>query len=464
MKIFFCGIGGSGMSGLARYYSSSVENTVLGSDSYKTHITNALEKEGIKIYTSQAAENITEDIDLFIYSEAIDDEHIEKKTAIEKKILCKKYAEALGDITKNHYTIAVAGTHGKSSTTAMLATLLKDAGREVTAIVGANIHGWGGKNFLRANEGASDGMPTKNYLIIEACEYRDSFLHYNVNGIVLTSLEPDHLDYFKTEEKYYEAFQKFLSLLPSFGFFVSYLEGENIMKVLPPNFHPRKFAAEDEINNVPPLSILGDFQRKNASLVLAAADALKIDTDIAKKSLHSFSGLSRRFELKGEKKGILVFDDYAHHPTAITSLLSSAREYIKQHHRKKLWIVFQPHQFSRTADFLEPLTKSFMEADDIIIPNIYASRDSDEDKARISASELVQLIENVVTSAEKKQSNVWGRGNRKRGEVFYKKRVRYTKNFENTLEILKDEAYEGDVILFVGAGNITELSEKFLQS
>lgn len=462
MKVFFCGVGGSGMSGLARYFLSE-GCQVFGSDMIESYITSDLQKEGL-IFLSPSSENITENIDLFIRTEAISNTHSEFLKAQELNIPCKKYAEALGDITKEYYTIAVAGTHGKSSTTAMVATMLKDAGKEVVSIVGANIHDWGNKNFLSANKGASDGMPTKKYLVIESCEYRESFLHYNVNGIVLTTLEVDHLDYFKTEEAYFNAFQRFLIKLPSFGFFVSYLESANVRKVLPPNFHPRKFSAEEEVSQVPSLKVLGGFQRTNAALVLATAQALKIDEEIAKKSLSEFSGLSRRFEKKGEKNGILVFDDYAHHPTAITSLLSSAREYVKQYNKKKIWIVFQPHQFSRTADFLDDLSRSFMEADDILIPNIYESRDSVEDKARISADELVKRIENIVIFAEKKQSNVWGRGNRKRGEVFYKKRVRHSKTFKNTLEILNNEAYEGDVILFVGAGDISSLSERFLAS
>ncbi len=463
MKIYLCGIGGSGMSGLARYYLST-GHEVMGSDACENAITARLEKEGCTLFFPQSAENISNDIDLFILTEAIPENNPEWQQAKKMNIPCQKYSEALGEVTKNHYTIAIAGTHGKSSTTAMIATMLRDAGKEVTAIVGANIHDWNGSNFLSANKGASDGMPTKNYLVIESCEYRESFLHYDVNAIVLTNLEADHLDYFKTEEAYFQAFQKFLSKLPSFGFFVSYLEGQNILKVLPPNFHPRKFAAEDEVAHVPPLQVLGGFQRQNAALALAVAKALKIDEEEAKKSIAAFTGLSRRFEKKGEKNGVLVFDDYAHHPTAITSLLSSAREYMKQHNRKKLWVVFQPHQFSRTADFLQPLTQCFMDADDVLIPNIYESRDSETDKARISAKELTQKIEQVVIDAEKKQSNVWGRGNRKRGEVFYKKQVRYTKNFDTTLEILNNEAYQGDIILFVGAGNIAELSERFLAS
>ncbi len=463
-KIFLSGIGGSGMSALARYHIAE-GNEVFGSDISKNERTKKLEDEGVTIFYEQKAENITENnFDEFIYTEAIEKTNLEFLAAKKQNIPSKKYFEALGEISKNHYTIAVSGTHGKSSTVAMLATILRDAGNEVTALVGADIHDWGGVNFLKANVGASEGMPTKNFLVLEACEYRDSFLNIEPNSIIVTNTELDHLDYFKNEEQYFESFQKFLSKLPQFGSFISFLKGENIMKILPANFHPRKFAVEESQADVPTLQVMGNFQKLNAACALEAAKAYKVDEKVAIKSLEQFKGLARRFDIKGEKNNILVVDDYAHHPTSLKMSIHSAREYIKTNKRKKLWVIFQPHQVSRTLAFYDEFVSAFKEADEVLIPNVYEARDTASDISKFDIEQFALDIEKHITELEKKKSNVWGRGTRKRGEIFYKKQARYTKDFATTLEILDDYAYDGDVILCIGAGNIHEISQQFLDS
>lgn len=461
-KIFLCGVGGSGMSALARYFLSQGEE-VFGSDTEESQIIQSLKKEGVEVFESQSAENITQHVyDVFICSEAIEEGHPERKEAEKQGIPVKKYFEVLGELSKEYYTIAVAGTHGKSSTTAMIATILRDAGKEVTALVGANIHDWDGKNFLKANEGASEGMPTKKYLVVEACEYRESFLHIEPNGIVLTSIDLDHLDYFKTAENYFSAFKKFLSKIPQFGFFTSFLQGEHILKVLPENFHPRKFSAEEELETVPPLKLKGGFQRENAACALATMSAIKVEKETAIESLSNFSGLSRRFDMRGKREGIIVFDDYAHHPTSVKMAIHTAREFVKQSERKKLWIVFQPHQFSRTNAFYKDFITSFQEADEVLIPNIYESRDINSEKEKFDIKSFVSEIEKHMTKIERSRSNVWGRGNRKRGQVFYKKQVRHTETIEKTVDILEDYAYDGDVIVCMGAGDIYKVSDVFL--
>lgn len=462
-KIFLCGIGGSGMSALARYFLSQQEE-VFGSDTEQSKTTQALQEEGVKIFNTQSDKNISSNTyDIFVYSEAIEETHPERQEAEKKGIPIKKYFEVLGDLSKEYYTIAVAGTHGKSSTTAMIATLLRDAGKEVTALVGANVHDWDGKNFMKANQGASEGMPTKKYLVLEACEYKESFLHIEPNGIVLTSIDLDHLDYFKTEENYFSAFRTFLSKIPQFGFFASFLQGEHILKVLPENFHPRKFSAEEELETVPTLKLQGEFQRENAACALAAVSAVKVDTETAVQSLSNFSGLSRRFDLRGKRDGIIVFDDYAHHPTSVKMAIHTAREFVKQSERKKLWVVFQPHQFSRTNAFYEDFITSFQEADEVLIPNIYESRDLSSEKESFDIESFVSKIEKHMTELERSRSNVWGRGNRKRGQVFYKKQVRYTQTIENTVDILEDYAYDGDAIVCMGAGDVYKVSDLFLE-
>jgi len=452
------------MSALARYFLS--ENyEVFGSDIEDSEITDNLKKEGITFFNEQKSENITENnFDLFIYTEAIPETNPEFLAAKNKKIETKKYFEMIGEISKNYYTIAVSGSHGKSSTASMLATILRDSEKEVISIVGANIHDWGGKNFMKANEGASDGMPTKKYFVVEACEYRDSFLNIEPNSIVVTNTDPDHLDYFETEENYFASFKKFLTKLPQFGSFISFLQGENIMKILPENFHPRKYGAENSIDEVPTLQVLGSFQKLNAACAIEAAKALKISEKDAIASLEKYKGLARRFDIVAKVGNITIINDYAHHPTSLKMAIHSAREYVKANKLKKLWVVFQPHQYSRTRSFESKFITVFKEADEVLIPNIFESRDTQDDILKFDIQEFVTKIEADMTYVEKKRSNVWGRGPKKRGQIFYKKQARFTNGFENTLKILDDYAYDGDVVLVIGAGDVHKISEAFIDS
>lgn len=458
------------MSALARYFLSEGYE-VSGSDIGESAITKKLETEGITFYSEQKPENITNNnFDLFVYTEAIfqdaeqSQHHPEFDEAKKLNIKSQKYFEAIGEISKNYYTIAVSGSHGKSSTASMLATILRDSGREVISIVGANIHDWDGKNFMKSNEGASEGMPTKKYFVVEACEYRDSFLNIEPNSIVVTNTDPDHLDYFKTEENYFASFKKFLTKLPQFGSFISFLQGENIMKILPDNFHPRKYGAESSIDEVPTLQVLGSFQKLNAACAMEAAKALKISEEDAIKSLEKYKGLARRFDIVAKVENITIINDYAHHPTSLKMAIHSAREYVKTNKLKKLWVVFQPHQYARTRSFKNEFISVFKEADEVLIPNIFESRDSQDDIQKFDIQEFVSNIEADMTHIEKKRSNVWGRGPKKRGQIFYKKQARYTNGFAKTLEILDDYAYDGDVILVIGAGDVHKISEKFIAS
>ncbi len=470
-KVFLCGIGGSGMSALARYFLSE-KYEVFGSDIEDSTLTETLQQEGVTFYNEQKAENITGNtFDLFVYTEAIfqsSDQttgvHPEFDAAQEAKIETKKYFEVIGEISKQYYTIAVSGSHGKSSTASMLATILRDTGKEVISIVGAQVYDWGEKNFLRANEGASEGNPTKKYFVVESCEYRDSFLHIKPNSIIVTNIDPDHLDYFKTKENYFASFKKFLQKLPQFGSFITLLQGENIMKILPDNFHPRKYDVENSLDTVPTLQVLGNFQKLNAACAIEAAKALKIPEEDAIESLKHYKGLARRFDIVGKVNNITVINDYAHHPTSLKMAIHSAREYIQANKLKKLWVVFQPHQYSRTRDFQDEFISVFKEADEVLIPNIFQSRDSHNDITQFNIEKFVEKIEADMTEIEKKRSNVWGRGPKKRGQIFYKKQARFTNGFKNTLTILNDYAYDGDVILVIGAGDVHKLSTAFIQS
>jgi UDP-N-acetylmuramate--alanine ligase len=428
MSIYFSGIGGIGMSALARFLLSRGEK-VMGSDQSDSELLSDLEKEGIKIFRTQKAEHIPSNCTELIYSEAIPEDHPERQEAKKRGIPQLSYFRKLGKISQDFFTICVAGTHGKSTTTAMAGLALEFAGVDPTVIVGTKVFEWGNKNF---REGKSD------ILLLEACEYRESFLFLKTDIIILTNLEPEHLDYYKTSENYFAGFRKFITKLQKQGTLIADFTDETIQEISH-KYPGKEIYAHEFLEHVPELSLPGDHYKENASKVLALFTAMNLDTEKAKKSLQSFRGTWRRFEIKGEKDGVPVIDDYAHHPTEIQATLQSlSTSYPDQ----KKWVIFQPHQYSRTAEFLSEFATSFEGADEILIPNIYRVRDSESDVKKVSSEILVDAISKNIAPHQS---------------------VRYTKDFENTVQILHEETQSGDVVLTMGAGPIHEVAEEFLR-
>lgn len=427
MSTYFCGIGGIGMSALARLLLSRGEK-VLGSDQSDSPLLSELESEGARIFRTQKAEHIPSHCTELIYSEAIAEGHPERQEAKKRGIAQLSYFRKLGKISQDFLTICVAGTHGKSTTTAMAGLALEDVGMDPTVIVGTKVFEWGKKNF-RAGK--------SNILVVEACEYRESFLFLKADIVVLTNLEPDHLDYYKTAENYFAGFRKFIAKLQTTGTLIADVTDPNIQRITH-KYPGKEIYAHQYLSQVPSLALPGGHLRENASKVLALFEALGLDPQKAEKSLSRFRGTWRRFELKGEKNGRVVMDDYAHHPTEIVSTLESL---VQSYPGQKKWVVFQPHQYSRTAEFLEGFGKSFGGADEILVPNIYQVRDSKFDIARVSPEMLVAEIAQHLGDGQ---------------------RVRYTENFEKTVEILRSETMPGDVVMTMGAGPVHEVGEELL--
>ena len=410
MKIHLIGIGGIGVSALAQYYLSK-GHQVTGSDLVASEITDLLEGKGIKVTIGNFAENIQNDFDLVVHSPAVKPDNPEYKMAKDFGIKTVSYPEALGELTKEFYTIAIAGAHGKSTTTAMIGLMMTEAGLDPTVIVGTKLKEFGGSNF-RAGK--------SKFLVIEACEYDSSFLHYEPKIIVITNIDKEHLDYFKTFANVKKAFKQFIEKLPEGGFLVD------------------KYPAKDIKKLKGILQVPGEHNVRNAVLALQVGEILNAPEEIILKSLSKFSGTWRRFEVKrgvANGKEITVISDYGHHPNEISATLQAARE---KYSKNKIWCIFQPHQHQRTYYLFNDFVKTFRKSpvDKIIITDIYdvAGREVKKINEEVNSKNLVKKIE--------------------RDFVEY-----YPLNgLENKI---KSEINSGDVLIIMGAGDIYKLADKF---
>lgn len=354
-KVFFIGIGGIGISAIARMMHLEGKD-VSGSDMSENELTRELKELGIKITIGQGFDLIPKDVDLIVYTIAIPhyDPNFFKQVA-DSGILYKSYPQMLGIVTTNKYTIAVAGTHGKTTTTAMIAKILIDAGLDPSVIVGSLLKDY--KSNLIVGK--------SKYFVVEACEYERSFLNIKPKLSVITNIEADHLDYYKDLADIQNAFNQFEE------------QSENVIKDY-----------QKYLEQVPKLSVPGLHNRLDAAAALAVADFLKIDLEIAKKSLASFMGTWRRLEKKGETtEGVTVYDDYAHHPTEIRASIQALRELYSN---KKLTIVFQPHLYSRTKALFKEFSESFKGADEVVLLPIYFAREKIDES--VSSDQLAIAI------------------------------------------------------------------------
>ncbi len=430
MKIHFIGIGGIGVSALAQYYLQK-GHEISGSDLAASEITDFFSKKGVKIMIGNKAENMSADFDLVIYSPAVKPENPEYVVAKKLGIKTQSYPQVLGELTKEFTTIAISGSHGKSTTTAMTALILIKAGIDPTVIVGTKLKEFSAEGGSPPKDGqaASGGgnnfrMGKSKYLVIEACEYDGSFLNYSPKIIAITNVDKEHLDYFKTFANVKKAFKDFVKKLPKGGHLVesknyslNSVDGKKLKKIL---------------------KIPGDHNVSNALTALAVARILGVKDTISFKSLSEYKGSWRRFELKesavGNKK-ITVISDYGHHPTEVVATLKATREKFP---KKKIWCIFQPHQHQRTYYLFKDFVALFkkVKIDNIIITDIYdvAGRETKKINEEVSSQLLVKKIA--------------------------KKNVKYM-NMENAEIFVKENIKSGEVIIIMGAGDIYKLFDKF---
>lgn len=420
--LHFIGIGGSGISALA-YLAKAHGLKVTGSDVAKNPTTERLEQDGIVVFIGHQKENVNELTELVVYSEAIDKktnpEYVEAKN---RGLQTMSYFELLGELSAKKKTIVITGTHGKTTTTAMLGQALIEAGLDPTVIVGTRVPYFENRNIHIGHS---------KWLVVEGCEYRRNFSSLNPFGMMVLNCEWEHVDYFKSEEDYILAFQELAQKLPEEGVIIYNQTDKNAQKIAqhaPGKKIPVNFTDTSEIR----LKVPGDFNLLNAAHALKAGEEMGADHTRLLMGLHHFHGTARRMEFKGELEGVLVMDDYAHHPTEIKATLSALKQ---KYPDKRLICVFQPHQYSRTFELLNAFKTAFGDADKIIIPNIYEARDTKADKAKISAEGLSQMIPNTL----------WGQG------------------FEGTLEWLSNELKSGDLVVTMGAGDVYKIGEAWLE-
>jgi len=446
MNVHLIGIGGIGVSALAQYYLSKGYK-VSGSDLVVSEITDFLKKKGIEININpksqipnpNQARNPNDQInilpDMVVYSPAVKQDNLELKFYNQKSIKCLSYPEALGELTKEYYTIAVAGAHGKSTTTSMIALVMAEAGLDPTVIVGTKIKEFGNSNF-RAGK--------SKFLVIEACEYDSSFLRYKPKIIVVTNVDKEHLDYFKTFANVKKAFKSFILKLPDDGFFVFNKDDEknskfkiqnSKIKFKIQNYSLRQLEAK-KFKKI--LKVPGEHNISNALATLQVARILGIPDKIIFKSLSNFKGTWRRFETRQaivNGKNITLISDYGHHPNEISATLKAARE---KYPNKKIWCVFQPHQYQRTYYLFNDFVKTFrkMPIDKIIITDIYdvAGREIKTINREVSSEKLVEKIN--------------------------KKNISYIQLCDIE-KFVKKNIKSGDILIIMGAGDIYKFVDKF---
>lgn len=473
MKIHFIGIGGIGMSALAGIALKS-GYFISGSDKEKGGITDSLKRLGAKIHIGHDQKNLPLDTELVVINQAIKKDNPELLKAKRLGIPVQDRSEYLGDLMKAKKAIAIAGTHGKTTISSMISVILKNAGLDPTVAVGGIIPEMENSNWRK---GRSD------FMVVEACEYRSSFLKLKPWVTIISNIEEEHLDCFKNLEEVVNVFSKFLKLTPQDGFAVVNIDDLNIQKILDRNnfnfpiitYGTSEGAAEWKIGNIkeqggsasPPTSPnrgenqggrvsfevfkntqkINDFVIKipgkhNALNTLASiilASKLEINLKTIKEALENFEGTKRRMEVKGEKKGVLVIDDYGHHPTEIKATLEAVKSFYPR--RKKLWCVFQPHQYSRTRLLFNDFVKAFPLADALIIPDIYKVRDTKKDIESVSSGMLAEAINKEKTT-----------------EAFY------IPTFKKVANFLSKKAKSGDLILTMGAGPVYKVGELFLKN
>ena len=447
-KIHFIGIGGVSMSGLAQIMNT-YGFSVSGSDMNSNKSTKHLQALGITVFCGHSQANITEDIDLVVYTAAIAADNPELVAMNSLGIPSLTRAQFLGQLMQNYnYPICIAGTHGKTTTTSMLTDVLLAADVDPTITVGGILDSISGNIRIGKSQ----------YFVTEACEYCDSFLNFNPKIGVILNIEEDHMDYFKDLDHIKDSFYKFAQKIPSDGILIIngaisgldlFIQGLDC-QVETFGLDPKDtwyatnitydenaygsfdlFYKGDALGRMS-LKVPGEHNIYNALSICASSNYIGIPISDWIKGFEAYSGTHQRFELKGVLKGITIIDDYAHHPTEVRATLEVA----KKRSPNKIWCVFQPHTYTRMKIFLNDFANALSLADHIIVSDIYAARE--KDPGDIHSKDLVKLIHNSGGSAV------------------------YINNFDDITTHLLEHCLPGDLIVTMGAGNINIVADELL--
>ena len=448
--IYFVGIGGISMSGLAELLFREGFN-VSGSDRNSSDLTRALEAKGITVYYGENSSHITADIDCAVLTSAVKDTNLEFQAIREKGIPWLSRAELLGQLMKNYeVSIAVSGTHGKTTTTSMISEILLHAGTDPTLSIGGILKTIGGNIRIGGSR----------YFVAEACEYTNSFLSLSPTIGMILNIEEDHLDFFKDLAHIRRSFRQFAELIPPEGCLIinaDIPDYEEISKGLPcrvitysagdvPADYCPEQISYDELG-MPSfvlrgpdggtqsfrLQVPGLHNVSNAAASIALADCLSVEREVTAEALAAFSGTARRFEHKGSVGGVTIIDDYAHHPTEITATLKAAANYP----HKSLWCVFQPHTYTRTKAFLPEFAKALSLADHVVLADIYPARETDT--LGISSKDLQEEILRLGGKST------------------------YLPSFEEIEKFLLKNCINGDLLITMGAGDVVKIGESLLE-
>lgn len=449
-KIHCIGIGGIGLSAIAEILISR-GYSVSGSDMRESEMTDRLIQQGANIYLGHRAKNV-ENVDLVIYSAAIGHDNPELARAEELGIPSITRAQALGVLMDEYEnSIAVSGTHGKTTTTSMVSLILKNAKKEPTVLVGGNLAEIDGNVYIGKSK----------YFVTEACEYMDSFLNLKPKIEIILNIDSDHLDYFKDVEHIASSFDKFARLVPQDGAVIAYDANPFVKSVIEDIPNAITFGLSESCDyyasdidfdseGMPSftvnhggrqlcriaLCVPGEHNILNALSAFACSHILGVEVDKIVETLESYTGIQRRFDVLGKTSGnIKVIDDYAHHPTEIKATLAA----VKNMKHNNLWCLFQPHTYTRTMALLDDFAVSFGAADKVVLAEIYAAREKNIHK--ISSKSLVNKIK----------------------EADPEKDVYFFREFEEIANFVYNNAEEGDLVLTMGAGDIYKVGEMILE-
>lgn len=447
--VHFIGIGGISMSGLAEILLER-GFTVSGSDSKESELTKTLEAHGAAVFYGQRAENIKEGIDAIVYTAAVHPDNPEFAAAKEKGLPILTRAELLGQIMKNYKrSIAVSGTHGKTTTTSMLTEILMDAQTNPTISVGGMLDTIGGNIRVGGPE----------LFVTEACEYTNSFLSFFPTMEIILNIEADHLDFFKDIDDIRRSFRRFAELLPENGVLIINSDIRNYeeicgglpIRVITVGRDPEKshysaaeitydahacatyrLVVDGVMGDTITLNVPGAHNVYNSLAAIAAAHELGIGNDRIRDGLSRYAGTHRRFERKGTLGGVTIIDDYAHHPQEIAATLAAAKNYP----HREVWCVFQPHTYTRTKMLMDDFAKALSAADHVVLADIYAARETDT--LGISSKMLADKVALLGTDTH------------------------YYPTFDEIETFLLKNCIPGDLLITMGAGDIVKVGEKLL--
>jgi UDP-N-acetylmuramate--alanine ligase len=448
-RVHLIGVGGCGMCGAAAVLQRRGA-LVSGSDRVDSAALTTLAGMGVEVFVGQTGENVPAACDLVVCSAAVKETNPELQVARQRGCRVVKYAELLGLLMSESEGVAIAGTHGKSTTSAMVSFVLREVGLDPSFVIGAGVQQLGG----------GSGVGSGRLFVVEACEYDRSFQNLRPKIAAILNVEEDHLDYYRDLEEIIESFRTFARLLPADGLLVVNAEDRNAVratldiqaeiqtfgfggtadwqaKILETVQGRFRFEAHFRGQKVAEImmGIPGRHNVSNALAAMAIFNRCGVDPELAADAIGRFRGAERRLTLRGKSAGVHVVDDYAHHPTEIQVTLKAAREYYSP---GKMFVVFQPHQHSRTRFLLNDFARSFSAADVVIVPDIYFVRDSESERDLVAATDLVNQIH--LNGGE----------------------ARYEPDFDRIVSMLCHEVQENDLVITMGAGNVWQIADSLL--